>query len=214
MNSFDVTAWLRGAQRRLEDGEREGRPTRIITASRSYDAPIDDVWDALTNPTRIPRWFMPVSGDLQLGGRYQLEGNAGGTISRCESPSALAVTWEYGGDVSWVEVQLSAAGPSSTFLELRHVSHVPDEFWDQYGPGAVGVGWDQAMLGLSMYLATGAALSPEEAQAWPFSDEGRAFIQQSSAGWGQAAIAAGSDATAAQAAAARTYAFYTGAGEQ
>lgn len=35
---------------------------------RRYDAPIDDVWDACTNPDRINRWFLPVTGDLRAGG--------------------------------------------------------------------------------------------------------------------------------------------------
>ena len=47
------------------------------------------LWDACTNAERIPRWFLPVSGDLRLGGRYQLEGNAGGTIERCDPPRSL-----------------------------------------------------------------------------------------------------------------------------
>ena len=45
------------------------------------------MWDACTDPERIGRWFLPVSGDLRLGGRYQLEGNAGGEILRCEPPT-------------------------------------------------------------------------------------------------------------------------------
>lgn len=49
---------------------------RTATIRRSYDADIEDVWDACTNPERLPRWFLPVSGDLRLGGRYQFEGNA------------------------------------------------------------------------------------------------------------------------------------------
>src|SRR5882724_8555264 len=29
-------------------------------------------WDAMTNAERIPRWFLPISADLRLSGRYQL----------------------------------------------------------------------------------------------------------------------------------------------
>ena len=31
----------------------------------------------------------PISGDLRLGGRYQLQGNAGGEILVCEPPQHL-----------------------------------------------------------------------------------------------------------------------------
>ena len=67
---------------------------------------IEDLWDVLTNAERIPRWFLPISGELELGGRYQLEGNAGGVITACEPPLHFTVTWEFGRDVSWAEVRL------------------------------------------------------------------------------------------------------------
>src|SRR5262245_41040376 len=100
--------------RALHDTERDGRPARALVATQTYDAPLEDVWDAVTSPERLPRWFLPVSGDLVVGGRYQLEGNAGGTVLACEPPRALSVTWEYGGEVTWVDVTLSAAGASTT----------------------------------------------------------------------------------------------------
>jgi uncharacterized protein YndB with AHSA1/START domain len=189
-----------------------GRPATVIVATRTYDTTIDDVWDALTNAERIPRWFLPISGDLRLGGRYQLEGNAGGEIHRCEPPRHLAITWEYGGDVSWVDVRLDPDAEAGTRLELEHVAYVPEELCDQYGPGAVGVGWDQALLGLAQHLSTGATLNPQEAVAWLGSEEGKDFVRRSSEEWCRASIAAGTDPAAATVAAGRTTAFYTGAG--
>src|SRR5689334_14709983 len=100
--------------RALESTERDGAPARVLSATRTYPAPAADVWDALTDPDRIARWFLPVSGDLRLGGRYQLEGNAGGTVETCDPPHSLALTWEFAGDVSWVAVTLTprATAPS------------------------------------------------------------------------------------------------------
>src|ERR687886_664197 len=180
---------------------------RTVVLSRTYPSAIDYVWDAITNPERIPRWFLPVSGDLRLGGRYQLEGNAGGEITTCEAPRHLAVTWEYGGDVSWVDVRLEDDG-DGTRLRLEHVMSDDDPKWDEFGPGAVGVGWDLALLGLNQHLATGEAVA-DGGGAWIASDEGKAFIRQSSDGWCRAAIAAGTPEEAATAAAARTTAAYT-----
>ncbi|MFN7135642.1 MAG: SRPBCC domain-containing protein, partial [Myxococcales bacterium] len=88
--------------RAVEDGTHEGQPVRVIRAGRTYETDVEDLWDALTNPARIPRWFLPISGELKLGGRYQFKGNAGGTIHACERPSRLMATWEFGGKVSWV----------------------------------------------------------------------------------------------------------------
>ena len=209
---IDIPRQIGAVTRSLENRLHDGHPARVVVAARTYDTTVDDLWDALTSRERIPRWFLPISGDLRLGGRYQLEGNAGGTITRCEPPRLLAVTWEYGGQVSWVEVRLEAASDDRTRLELEHVAHVPDDLWDQFGPGAVGVGWDMALAGLAYHIDTGASVDPREAMAWLGSDDGKEFARRSSEDWRRASVAAGTDEAAASAAAARTTAAYTGAG--
>ena len=87
---MDFTTAIDAIHREIRDTTRDGKPARMIVAERSYPTSADDVWDALTSPERLPRWFMPISGDLELGGRYQLEGNAGGTIETCDPPSTSA----------------------------------------------------------------------------------------------------------------------------
>ena len=205
----DIARHIGAVSRKLESRMHEGRMARVALATRSYDTTIEDAWDAITSAERIPRWFLPITGDLRLGGRYQLQGNAGGTVTRCEPPRLLALTWEFGGETSWVTVTLAAEG-AGTRLELEHMAHVKDEFWDQYGPGAVGVGWDGALLGLALHLASGSAFDRKEAETWMTSDEGKAFYRACSEDWCRASIAAGTDPAAAKAAAARTTAFYTG----
>jgi uncharacterized protein YndB with AHSA1/START domain len=207
---IDVARQIGAVSREVGIREHLGRPARVVAASRTYDGEIEDVWDALTNPERIPRWFLPISGDLRVGGRYQLEGNAGGEITQCEPPHDLAVTWEYGGSVSWLTVRLAAQPDGCTRLELEHVAHVDDEFWDRFGPGATGVGWDLALMGLGRHLATGATVDRQAAAAWSMSVEGKEFVRRSSDDWCRASIAAGTDAAAAAAAAGRTTAFYSG----
>ncbi|MFS0703979.1 SRPBCC family protein, partial [Cellulomonas sp. 179-A 9B4 NHS] len=193
----------------VRTGERDGRPTKVAEARRVYRADVDDVWDAVTSAERLPRWFMPVSGDLRVGGRYQLEGNAGGTVEACERPDRLAVTWEYGGEIGWVEVHLAPAD-GGTELRLLHEAHVDPAFWEQFGPGAVGVGWDLALWGLALHLESGASVDPAEAEAWSVGPEGQAFITSAATGWAAAAVGDGEDADAARRAGARTIAFYTG----
>ena len=205
---FDVEGHLGAVERSVSSLERDGRPARAVTLARGYATTVDDLWDAVTNGERIPRWFLPISGDLELGGRYQLEGNAGGVISACAPRSRLALTWEFGGDVSWVAVRFSAAGAGRARLALTHTAHL-SEHWNRYGPGAVGVGWEMGLLGLALHLAQPAAPKPDEA-AFAASRDGKAFITGSSDRWGHAAVAVGTDPDAARAAARRTTAFYTG----
>jgi uncharacterized protein YndB with AHSA1/START domain len=204
-----VTGLVGAVRRRVETVRRDGKTAKVAHAVRTYDAAIDDLWDALTNPERLPRWFLPVSGDLRPGGHYQFQGQAGGEVERCDKPHLVAVTWEFGGEVSWLEVRLSEAG-DGTVLELVHTAHVDPERWTEFGPGAVGVGWDLSLYGLYQHLTTGADLDPQAFEVWSMSPEGIEFITASSDGWTVAAIADGDDPEAAQAAGARTTAFYTG----
>lgn len=209
---IDPVAYVGAVVREVAFRERDGKLARAVIATRGYDTDIDDLWDALTNAERIPRWFLPISGELRLGGRYKFEGQAGGEITTCEPPRRLAVTWEAMGSVSWVTVTLADDGAGGTRLELEHVAIVEGEFWDRFGPGAVGVGWDLALVGLALYLATGVGQEFDRAAAaaWPASEDGKEFIRRSSADWCRASIAAGTDEAAARKAAANTTAFYCG----
>ncbi|MFB8775691.1 SRPBCC family protein [Streptomyces broussonetiae] len=211
---IDVTHQISAVRRKVGKRVLEAGEARVITIGQTYDAPLDDVWDACTNAERIPRWFLPVSGDLVLGGRYQLEGNAGGTIERCDPPKSFAATWEYGGDISWIELRLTAEGEERTRFELEHIAHVDDERWAEFGPGAVGVGWDSMVMGLALHLSTGASVTPDEAMVWVASEEGRRFMTEASEAWCAASIDSGEDEQSARAAAARTTAAYTATGEE
>ena len=188
--------------------EREGQPASAVTISRSFPASVEKLWDATTMAESIGRWFTPVSGELKLGGRYQLEGNAGGVITECERLKRFALTWEFAGDVSWVEVEYSEDAEGSARLTLTHTALLSPH-WTEFGPGAVGVGWEMGLLGLSLHLSYPEEPMPDEA-AFAASDEGRRFIAGSSRGWGEASIAAGTEPSPASVAADRTTAFYTG----
>ncbi|MEJ3748202.1 SRPBCC family protein [Actinomycetes bacterium KLBMP 9797] len=179
-----------------------------VVLTRGYDAPVDDVWDAITSPERLSRWFLPVSGDLRLGGTYQLQGNAGGEILRCEPPQLLAVTWLFGENPlpSQVTVRLSSeADGATTTLELEHAATVDPKFWDEYGPGAVGVGWDLGLLGLALHLRGDSIGNPEE---WESTPEGRAFATRSAESWGVAMAATGANPDDVARMVANTTAFY------
>jgi uncharacterized protein YndB with AHSA1/START domain len=214
----DVNEQIDAVSRALRTDEVDGALSRIQTIAQDYPIGIDDVWDAATNAERIARWFMPVSGDLRVGGRYQLTGNASGEILSCAPPTEdgaeYRATWEFAGGVSWITVRLTALGSEQTRFELEHaarVADVPAEMWDTFGPGATGVGWDQSLLGLALHLgAQDGRISPEEAEQWALSDEGKAFSRAASDRWAAANVAAGADRETAARMADATYGFYTG----
>jgi uncharacterized protein YndB with AHSA1/START domain len=206
---IDVTEQINAVDRVVGSRTLDSGDARVVRISQAYDATVEDVWDACTNAERIPRWLMPVSGDLRLGGRYQLEGNAGGTIETCDPPHRFTATWEYGGGMSWIEVSLAAEG-GRTRLSVEHIAHVDDERWTQFGPGAVGIGWDMMLMGLARHLATGEAVDPAAAAAWTASPEGVAFMTRSNDAWCAAHVASGEDPATARERADRTIAAYTG----
>ena len=200
----------------VKDAEHQGQPVRIVSGARTYDAEIGELWDAITNAERIPRWFSPITGELKLGGRYQLEGNAGGEITRCDEPTALDITWEFYGNVSWVTVRLESVG-DGTRLTLAHLmgkDEASEEHWKKYGPGAMGVGWELGFLGLGLYMDIGEAVDADENDAWMASPQGRSFIQDCARAWGEAHVRAGEDPAIAEAMAEETAAFYCGGEHQ
>jgi len=200
--------------RRVDNREHLGKPALVAVVVRSYDTTLEDLWDAITTPERLSRGFLPVEGELKLGGRYQLKGNAGGTITRCERPEALDVTWEFMGGTSWVTLRLAPDGKERARLTLEHIAHkdgIGEEHLKRFGPGAVGIGWDLGLYGLELHLVNPAApLDHEAVEAWTKSSEGKAFMRASGEAWGAAHAASGEDPEEARAKAARTVAAYTG----
>ena len=175
-----ANASLFGAEfRRIADREHLGAPAIVAVAVRTYATTPPDLWEAITTPDRLARWFTTVTGDLVLGGRYQLKGNAEGTITKCEPPHALDLTWEFGGATSWVTVRLEKVGA-------------------EFGPGATGVGWDLSFYGLDMHLgAPETVLDHEAAERWLVSSEGKQFVRGSGEAWAHAHVLYGEPAASA-----------------
>jgi uncharacterized protein YndB with AHSA1/START domain len=76
---------------------RSADGTGIVRIEDRYTAGIDDVWAALTDPSRLPRWYGQVEGDLRPGGAFRLhiesDGWDGtGRVEACEPPRRLVVT--------------------------------------------------------------------------------------------------------------------------
>ena len=218
---MDVAEKIGAVTRSLRTDEVDGEAYHVQTLGRELRSDLADVWQALTTPERIARWFLPISGDLRPGGDYQLEGNASGTVEECAPPEAGAttatflVTW--GGPTSRLTVRLTSTGDDRTDLEMEHsarVADIPDQMWEQYGPYGTGLGWDAGLLGLALHIESpGTAMTPEEGQQWAASDEGRAFNRASAVSWTEADIANGTDPADARRRAGATAKLYNGESE-
>ncbi|MCO1656465.1 SRPBCC domain-containing protein [Pseudonocardia humida] len=143
-------------QRSLRDREIAQGLARAAVLKRRYDAPVADVWSAITTPERIDRFFLPLRGDLREGGTYAFEGQASGRILVCDAPRLLRVEWVPPGcrdDGDQVEVRLTADGPNATWLELEHAS-VADVFHfdPEAGTYSPALGWEAPLHYLGEYL--------------------------------------------------------------
>jgi uncharacterized protein YndB with AHSA1/START domain len=205
---IDVTNVLGLVRRSVRNFEKDGKPASTVTLTRLYDTSVDDLCEALTSKERIPLWFLPIEGDLMPGGKYQLKGNAGGTITDCTPPSHFAATWEFGGGTSWIDVKV-AADNGKARMTLEHTAII-EAHWNRFGPGAVGIGWDLAVMGLGRHLATHAVADRAAAAAWTVSPNGKEFMSQSGDSWRAAHIASGVDPVSAKERSDRTIAFYRG----
>ncbi|MFE0748157.1 SRPBCC family protein [Gordonia sp. NPDC058843] len=207
----DILDELAAARRKMGKGTLPAGDAHTVELRRRYAAHIDDVWDAITNPERLRRWLQPVTGDLRLGGRFELEGGEHGEILACDPPRHLTVSWLYGPDAdAWpgtseVRVRLAPSPTGDTEFELVHAAFVEEPLFPTFGPGAGGVGWDLFLLALARLIADGESADHDELENSPHTRE---FIRRSAAAWGEAHLAAGGEPAQVAAAVEATTKFY------
>jgi uncharacterized protein YndB with AHSA1/START domain len=89
----------------------------VVRMEDRFDTDIDDVWSALTDPSRLARWYGEVEGDLRLGGEYRARLFASGwegtgRVDACEPPRRLLIVIKDAGeaDEQVIEISLTADG--------------------------------------------------------------------------------------------------------
>jgi uncharacterized protein YndB with AHSA1/START domain len=67
----------------------------VVRIEDRYETDIHDLWSAVTDPSRLARWFGQVEGDLHPGGAFRasVDGDRDGYVEACEPPRRLRVTW-------------------------------------------------------------------------------------------------------------------------
>src|SRR5580658_10799458 len=88
----------------------------VVRMEDRFNTDIDDLWSALTDPSRLARWLGEVEGDLRLGGEFRarfFDGWEGtGRVEACEAPRRLLVltTQPIQVDQHFIEATLTADG--------------------------------------------------------------------------------------------------------
>lgn len=132
---------------RSEDGKG------IVRMEDRFDTDINDLWSALTEPSRLARWYGQVEGDLRPGREFRLlvdgsgwEGT--GRIEACEPPGRLVVTSRelHGHFDVLLEATLTADGDQTTLVITAR--GLPLDKLPFYG-----VGWQVHVEALAAHVA-------------------------------------------------------------
>jgi uncharacterized protein YndB with AHSA1/START domain len=110
--------------------------------TRTFRAPIDDVWASVTESERTARWFGSWTGEpgpgrtihVTMGFEEGAEAQAM-TIAACEAPRHLALRSESEYGIWHLELHLAEA---AGVTELRFTQHLDDKL----NVGDVGPGWE------------------------------------------------------------------------
>jgi uncharacterized protein YndB with AHSA1/START domain len=146
---------------------------REATATRVFDAPRELVWEAMTNPEHIKRWYGPrdtqiVSAevDLRPGGRfrYVMLGREGyevafsGTYREVVRPERVVNTWcfEHYPDAEALETATWEEQDGRTTVRLSITFQQPEHYQGWAGSGAFG-GWSESLDRLGETIAELAA---------------------------------------------------------
>jgi uncharacterized protein YndB with AHSA1/START domain len=144
MTSLPRPARIVGSLRRLEDG------TGAVRMEDLYDAGIEDLWSAITDPRRLARWIAEVEGDLRPGGRIHARFTSAwdgpGRVDVCQAPHRLVVTMAPGTSEETVIEAVLVAEEDMTRLVVEERGIPLDEL------AGHGAGWQAHVEDLTAHL--------------------------------------------------------------
>jgi uncharacterized protein YndB with AHSA1/START domain len=112
----------------------------VVRIEDRFDATIDEVWSALTDPTRLAQWYGEVDGDLRAGGEFRARVFASGwegtgRITECEPPLRFATaSSEPGQPTETVHAVTLTPDGDQTVIVYENLAVPPDLLW-AYGVG-------------------------------------------------------------------------------
>lgn len=133
-----------------------------LVLTRTFRAPIDDVWTSITSSASTARWFGPwerTDDDKKI--RIQMAFEAGqpwldGTIEHCEAPHHLAVRTKSAYGEKLLTLRLSDSGGTTTLEFVHHRVN-------KQAVGELGPGWEYY---LDMLVASREGTAPPTFDAY------------------------------------------------
>jgi uncharacterized protein YndB with AHSA1/START domain len=119
-------------------GSAEGKG--IVRMEDRFDTDIDDVWSALTDPSRLARWYGEVEGDLRLGGEYRVRLFASGwegtgRVEACEPPQRLLVRIKDADEPNEQDIEAILTADGDQTIVAWEERGMPLDLLSAYGAG-------------------------------------------------------------------------------
>ena len=134
-----MTSNARAGERILGSlGSAEGKG--IVRMEDRFDTDIDDVWSALTDPSRLARWYGEIEGDLRLGGEYRARLFASGwegtgRVEACEPPQRLLVRVKDADEPDEHEIEAMLTADGDQTMVVWEERGMPLDLLSAYGAG-------------------------------------------------------------------------------
>lgn len=112
----------------------------VVRMENRVDTAIDEVWLALTEPSRLARWYGEVSGDLRVGGEYHTRVFASGwegtsRIEACEPSRRLLVVGREPDQAEEQAIEVTLTADGNQTIVVWEESGIPVSYLAGYGAG-------------------------------------------------------------------------------
>jgi uncharacterized protein YndB with AHSA1/START domain len=119
---------------------RSGDGKGVVRMEDRIDTDIDDVWSALTDRSRLARWYGEIEGDLSVGGEYRARLFASGwegtgRVEACEAPQRLMVTVQDAEEPGEGVIEVTLAADGDQTVVVWEERGMPVDYLAAFGAG-------------------------------------------------------------------------------
>ncbi len=112
----------------------------VVRMQDRVNTGIDEVWSALTDPSRLACWYGEVEGDLRIGGEYRARLHASGwegtgRLEACEPPRRLLVMVKEPDDPAEGSIEVTLASDGDQTVVVWEERGMPVNLLAAYGAG-------------------------------------------------------------------------------
>jgi uncharacterized protein YndB with AHSA1/START domain len=112
----------------------------VVRMQDRVNTSIDEVWSALTDPSRLAYWYGEVEGDLRVGGVYRARLHASGwegtgRVEACEPPRRLLVMVKEPDDPAEGSIEVMLASDGDQTIVVWEERGMPVNLLAAYGAG-------------------------------------------------------------------------------